>query len=47
VIKVKKCPQCGCKLAESEFYRDETQEDNLSMHCKKCVENYFKQYMKK
>jgi hypothetical protein len=45
--KVKKCPKCGLKLAESEFYRDATQEDNLGINCKKCVDKYFQQFTKK
>jgi hypothetical protein len=43
--KLKKCPKCGCKLTNSEFYMDVTQADNLSIHCKKCIEKYFQQYM--
>lgn len=42
--KVKKCPKCGCKLDDSEFYREVTQEGNLSLYCKKCVDKYFQQF---
>ena len=45
VKKVKKCPKCGRKLPASAFYRDITQVDDLSIHCKKCVTKYFQQYM--
>jgi hypothetical protein len=44
---MKKCPKCGCKLVDSEFYRDVTQEDNLSINCKKCVGKYFQQFTEK
>jgi hypothetical protein len=45
--EMKKCPKCGSNLEESNFYRDTTTRDNLSIYCKKCINKYFKQYQKK
>ncbi|MEA3457393.1 MAG: hypothetical protein U9R21_01800 [Candidatus Thermoplasmatota archaeon] len=44
--KLRKCPNCGRKLPESKFYKDKTREDGISINCKKCVDEYFKQYQK-
>ena len=43
---MKTCPKCGRNLDESHFYKDDTTCDNLSINCKKCIKNYFKQYQK-
>jgi len=45
--KMKTCQKCGCNFEESNFYEDATTFDNLSMHCKKCINKYFKNYQKK
>jgi hypothetical protein len=44
---MKVCPKCGRDLKESNFYKDTTTSDNLSINCKKCIKDYFKQYKKK
>lgn len=41
---MKICPNCGRKLDESNFYKDSTSCDYLSVNCKKCINNYFKQF---
>lgn len=42
--KVKKCLKCGHKLPKFEFYEDASNEDGLSVNCKKCIDKYYKQY---
>jgi len=41
---MKICPKCGRKLKESNFYKDTTTCDKLSINCRDCIDDYFKQY---
>jgi hypothetical protein len=43
---MKTCPKCNRNLKESYFFKDATTCDNLSINCKMCINDYFKQYKK-
>jgi hypothetical protein len=37
---MKRCPRCGIKKPNSEFYKDWTGKNGLSSYCRICAKNY-------
>ena len=42
--ELRKCQSCGKNIPISDFYKDVTNNDDLSVNCKNCIKKYFKQF---